>query len=259
MDSATYIYNESIKEFEKCSQNDCCLCYTTDLSPVKIICKIPVHAEIKFIKYVGEQEYKMILLIEACDIWQSYKDDDLEKHNMFTYSTESKIFNISVVKNFLIEIQSVIRSLEFNKLLGIFMIKGKVNPEYLCFDIFGDEFINSADCCVCLDKTSTFTDCNHPLCVECWSYLKSDDCPICRNHGIVIVDPTELTRSDCDSNSSSDSSHSEETSSNNSTEFDEDTDEDSDEEYDEIQKEESDSKLDNESDKEVNIDNILTC
>ena len=95
MDSATYIYNESIEEFKKCSENNCCLCYQMNLRPVKVICKIPVMAEIRFIKYMNDSGYKMILLIEASDIWQSYKDDDLEKHNMFTYTTESKIFNVS--------------------------------------------------------------------------------------------------------------------------------------------------------------------
>jgi hypothetical protein len=36
-------------------------------------------------------------------------------------------------------------------------------------------------CCVCMDDTSSKTQCGHPLCLVCWSSLKKLKCPLCRH------------------------------------------------------------------------------
>lgn len=35
-------------------------------------------------------------------------------------------------------------------------------------------------CCVCFETTTTFTECNHALCVSCRNVIKNKSCPICR-------------------------------------------------------------------------------
>lgn len=196
MDTPTFLYNESIKEFNRNLENNYSKYYETCLQPIKVICNIPVYTKIKFIKYNNNSGYKYILLIETNNILQSYDDEDLdlEKYVLYLHSIEKNEFNTSTILDFLFEIQTIFRNLEFNKLLGIFTLKGKVKSEYVGFDIFGDEFISSQECCVCMDKTTIFTDCHHPLCIECWSYLKNNLCPICRNNNITIADPNYVYR-----------------------------------------------------------------
>ena len=35
-------------------------------------------------------------------------------------------------------------------------------------------------CCVCHDLTMTKTFCNHHMCMQCWSQLTTQSCPMCR-------------------------------------------------------------------------------
>jgi hypothetical protein len=36
------------------------------------------------------------------------------------------------------------------------------------------------DCCVCLEKTSGKTKCNHTICESCLTKIKTNKCPLCR-------------------------------------------------------------------------------
>ena len=38
------------------------------------------------------------------------------------------------------------------------------------------------ECCVCLEKTSGKTKCNHPICLSCFTNLKKPKCPLCREN-----------------------------------------------------------------------------
>ena len=40
------------------------------------------------------------------------------------------------------------------------------------------------ECCVCLEITDTKTSCGHYLCVQCFSKLYKNSCPMCRNENI---------------------------------------------------------------------------
>jgi hypothetical protein len=44
--------------------------------------------------------------------------------------------------------------------------------------LFGN--LDSLDCCVCLEKSTTLTECNHILCNRCFSKLVPKICPLCR-------------------------------------------------------------------------------
>jgi hypothetical protein len=42
------------------------------------------------------------------------------------------------------------------------------------------------ECCVCLEETTTKTNCGHTICVPCWNQIKKIQCPLCRNDDIYM-------------------------------------------------------------------------
>ncbi len=56
---------------------------------------------------------------------------------------------------------------------------------------FGTAFQDNDDCCICLEKTMTKTNCEHFLCVRCWAKLKKARCPMCRQPKIYMYDSDE--------------------------------------------------------------------
>lgn len=86
-----------------------------------------------------------------------------------------------------------IKSCRIDKLTGRFILE---DGEKCCYVKNTHNFVRLADlfediphvttvlnrCCVCHDWTRTFTsDCHHPLCLECLSQIKMDDCDECNN------------------------------------------------------------------------------
>lgn len=57
-----------------------------------------------------------------------------------------------------------------------------------------NKFIDAEPCCVCLEKTSIQTTCDHHLCILCWNNIqkkhKQIKCPICRNE-VMYSYPSE--------------------------------------------------------------------
>lgn len=66
-----------------------------------------------------------------------------------------------------------------------------------------NDYIDGEECCVCLNKTVTKTDCKHYLCLECWTRLikTTRQCTICRRRDIK-VDYSEVDDNDDDDGSS---------------------------------------------------------
>lgn len=87
---------------------------------------------------------------------------------------------------YLTEFKNILKNLKFDKCSGRFVLDGDIdNIMEVLEDIDNVELIYD-DCCVCRDKTTTTTICNHHICYECYSNLKVDDdnnrtCPICRD------------------------------------------------------------------------------
>jgi len=53
-----------------------------------------------------------------------------------------------------------------------------------------DDFIDADECCVCYDKTTTLTSCEHHLCIGCWDQMTKkhlNACPLCKAYLLVYV------------------------------------------------------------------------
>jgi len=66
--------------------------------------------------------------------------------------------------------------LKFNKLKGKFQYK--ITPNFN--SILSNAVFTYGECCVCLENTITKLKCNHNICYECKSQLKTNKCPMCR-------------------------------------------------------------------------------
>jgi hypothetical protein len=100
------------------------------------------------------------------------------------------------IKVSLQKMKKIIPNLKFDKMCGkIYTDKAK-SFEQICLNEFGSSFIESNECCVCNETTTTKTNCCHFLCVECWSHIKSNQCPICREDNIHIENLDSSSDSD---------------------------------------------------------------
>ena len=67
---------------------------------------------------------------------------------------------------------------------------GKLDSVEVC-EGFGDKYLTDDTCCVCLDRTITKTTCNHSVCIECCSNMRTRSpnkdlvCPLCREKFII--------------------------------------------------------------------------
>ncbi len=90
------------------------------------------------------------------------------------------------IKVSLQKIKKIIPNLKFDKMCGKIYTNKSKSFEQICLNEFGSNFIESNECCVCGETTTTKTNCCHFLCVECWSHIKSNQCPMCREVNIRI-------------------------------------------------------------------------
>jgi hypothetical protein len=73
---------------------------------------------------------------------------------------------------------------------------GKLDSIEVC-EGFGDNYLTDDTCCVCLYRTMTKTTCNHSVCIECCSNMRTRCpnkdlvCPLCREKFIIQDDDCE--------------------------------------------------------------------
>jgi hypothetical protein len=167
-----------------------------DLS-IKSMHDIKVNVELK-ISWTNPKDYPQYasLTIEANDIL-FMENEDIESYILFSrhLKIDCTIPPIDNIANFLQESADILNHLVFDKAMGTFTIPSEKSKSMLSFcEAFGitNPAIKSHldTCCVCYEKTSTKTSCEHILCIPCWSSIKrteSEDsdyetkkCPICR-------------------------------------------------------------------------------
>lgn len=73
-----------------------------------------------------------------------------------------------------------LRNWRFNKLRNRFVEGEQVLEEFYDCLVCPSIKLTFEECCVCLENTSGKTDCNHPLCLSCFTNLKKPKCPLCR-------------------------------------------------------------------------------
>lgn len=83
------------------------------------------------------------------------------------------------------EMINTLKNLRFDKIQNRFIDGGKFEPQTLEFYkcIESPTIKMSEECCVCLEPTcGEIYSCNHPICMQCLSQLKTRKCPMCRQH-----------------------------------------------------------------------------
>jgi hypothetical protein len=172
------IYNDSLDFFRNKKSNTW---YSTIIPVINKIKDIPVCFVIKIQKIQSDEdlEYFIIVSINSSKI---YIGSDNSELNLYYHREKLDNYSIEEIEKFLQQIKNQLKELKFDKLFGIFKLElyKKRSIHELGFDIFGYEWSNCTDCVVCYEKTYTKSSCSHHLCVECWSSIKNNSCPICR-------------------------------------------------------------------------------
>lgn len=171
--------------------------FSKNIPTIRKISNVCVKTEICFNK--NGLEWNIFIQISSSNI------TDEDEENIVLFSRDLRKCSTEVTKKdikvSLEKIKKIIPNLKFSKLLGKIQTDKLNSFEQICLNEFGSSFIESSECCVCSEPTITKTNCSHFLCVECWSHLRSNQCPMCRRNNIYINESGEV-----DNNSDSDDS-----------------------------------------------------
>ncbi len=258
--TSEHIYKLASEYFTD-NTSSCCVTFSKLINAIKVVKGIPVNADLRIVKRcASSNNYKYIFNLDSSKIYVSSCNDCITEYNLFSQSYDSEELSSETISSFLLSIKDSLSKLEFNNFIGCFVKDQEVNEDYLGLDIFDNEYMESNDCCVCMEKTITQTNCSHSLCVQCWSKLKKDECPICRMDNIFITkinedcndSDYEYNYHESDYESESDNESYNESNNESDNEPDNEPDNESDNESDN----EPDNEPDNESDNQVSIINL---
>lgn len=170
-----------------------------DLPSINNIAGLPVEVKISVFQTHIQTKYVFNLLINAIRCCVQNGEDDYCPRTLYmkTINTKEDISVESLTEVFE-SLKVLIKSLRFNKYIGSFE---KEECSFEC-SFFGNEFKTGGECSVCLEYTQTKSECNHYICVECYSGLKKLKCPQCRHTLYHIED--ELLDERCNNDSDSD-------------------------------------------------------
>ncbi len=178
-------------EYTKSSQS---FYFSKNIPTIRKISNVRVRTEICFEK--TGPNWNIYLEIKSSNITN---DDDykivLFKKDLRRCSSEVTRKDIKVS---LERMKKIIPNLKFSKLLGKIDSDKAKSFEQICLNEFGPNFIESNECCVCNESTITKTNCSHFLCVECWSQIRSNQCPMCRQNNIFINESDSCSDDDGD-------------------------------------------------------------
>lgn len=204
MNTTTLIIHNKANDFFSSSDSKCSCCNCVNYVEFKL--NIPIIKKMfgfdveSYIlikkKKISENNYTYIFKLEIES--KKLKINNSEWYKFFTFEKSISKLNIKNTHKFVNLIKEILPKLTFNKLTGLFEFDTIINHKLINFtdtktnnilglDIFGSEYNDCGECCVCYDKTLTKTSCNHFLCVECWTKIKNtSECPYCRHKKIKI-------------------------------------------------------------------------
>lgn len=139
-----------------------------------------------FIKsYKIHDSIKINLIIEdAVEELLCLDDDYIGYHEYFRKQFELKNANSTEMKRIVEEIRMTLNNLEFCKLHGILVEKGKHKLEtstvWKSLIVSDNIEWSTNECAVCMDDTFSTTICGHHLCRCCFQKLLKSKCPTCR-------------------------------------------------------------------------------
>jgi hypothetical protein len=188
----------------KCSstQSDNFIEFSIGIPIIQQICTFDVNA----IFLIEKLSQKNLHIYKFEIISKKLKINKSDYFKFFFYHKTNLKLSIKNINKFINNIKKILPKLYFNKFTGKFELKtefinciNKLNPQInqinltntnniLGFDIFGQEYSNCGECCVCYEKTLIKTSCDHFLCVECWTKIKNiNECPYCRCKKIKVL------------------------------------------------------------------------
>ena len=186
-----FIFNKSQKYFNNTDNDKNSYSYCKQLPIVNSIDNISIKLLTKFIKekktntdnkfnYIGKIQIQTYKTYQICEYHS-------KKLILFEYEKKLNKYSPKIINCFLSEFKDILSKLKFNKLFGEFTIEDLklITKKNLGMDIFDLTYSNCQDCVVCYDKTFTKTSCLHHVCLDCWSKIRNNECPICRNNLIL--------------------------------------------------------------------------
>lgn len=154
-----------------------------EITAITCIDSLPVETSVIFrrFRYTGAGVSFNSRVQISCSGVEEESEGDTQKKSVFCKFIEKqeKTFTLAFVHRTLEEIKTMLPKLHFNKYISK-LYEGP--SDSLEQDYFGDTFMGGEQCCVCLDKTQSVTECGHALCCICWSKLKKRICPCCRKN-----------------------------------------------------------------------------
>ncbi len=168
--------------------NEIILC-TMMIDGIKCNVSIQVWFNVEYIDTLYSVKIKKIdptktdyyaIIIRVCDIFSNNYDIDRSlKIQSQLNSSYRKIKSIEELWKYV----TTLKEMRFNKLTAQFELpeeyEEKMKESQMLAMIEG----YTTECCVCLSLTRSFTVCNHPLCLQCWSGIiqkNGKSCPLCR-------------------------------------------------------------------------------
>ena len=166
---------------------------------------VKIRLQIDWSKYKGKQDLKIVMVIDT-PLKKETENRDYNI-NFFNHHCEGVVvhkdieggWNCGLMQKSIIGYWEMMGKLKYDKLLDKFVMPKSVCVEKCHYKIWsgldGVEMEGEL-CCVCHEVTKSKTDCDHALCLQCWSQLKKEappdyegyeegmfghKCPICRD------------------------------------------------------------------------------
>ena len=152
--------------------------------PIRKIDNLKLDVFIKTFKNFNSVMKIYLLIEDALPEFFCIDDDCVGYHEYFRKDFELKSTDPAEIKKIIEQILVVINNLEFCRLHGRLVEKGKQPPDtsLLWKKLIVAENIEWKvnECPACMEETFSTTICDHPLCRYCFQKLRKTQCPTCR-------------------------------------------------------------------------------
>lgn len=142
--------------------------------------------KIDFIKTIEGIDVISFVVISLTKIKFTIVYKNLPEHKLFGYEFNLESFDLRSFKNFITKTEKIIRSLKFDKELGVFKSNICKTSTPLFYDVFGTKYINKSNCIHCNCLTTSILQCNHYCCLLCETKIL--------NESIVLASNTNITQ-----------------------------------------------------------------
>lgn len=164
--------------------------------PIRKIADLKLDVFLKTFKNFNNFMKIYLLIEDAMPEFFCIDDDCVGYHEYFRKDFELKSNDIGEIKKAIEQVLTILNNLEFCRLHGRLVEKGKQPPDTSLIwkkMIVADNIewkVN--ECPVCMEETFTTTICDHPLCRCCFQKLRKTQCPTCRQPLALEEDDSDV-------------------------------------------------------------------